>query len=108
MLKQDVAHDLNREFYVLDETLKEPFYCLRNDKPLSPASLDLLTRFWQKAGLPHAGASITAREIRHAMSETEQKMHALFYVHAAGSFGSLVNTNNSAQMYRLQAERFSP
>jgi monoamine oxidase len=28
-------------------------------------------------------------------------LHALFYVHAAGSFGSLVNTNNGAQMYRL-------
>jgi monoamine oxidase len=28
-------------------------------------------------------------------------LHALFYVHAAGSFGSLVNTNEGAQMYRL-------
>lgn len=28
-------------------------------------------------------------------------LHALFYTHAAGSFGSLVNTNNGAQMYRL-------
>ncbi|HWC34501.1 MAG TPA: flavin monoamine oxidase family protein [Mycobacteriales bacterium] len=28
-------------------------------------------------------------------------LHALFYTHAAGSFGSLVNTHNGAQMYRL-------
>ncbi|HVY11040.1 MAG TPA: flavin monoamine oxidase family protein [Mycobacteriales bacterium] len=28
-------------------------------------------------------------------------LHALFYTHAAGSFGSLVNTKDGAQMYRL-------
>ena len=28
-------------------------------------------------------------------------LHALFYTHAAGSFGSLINTHNGAQMYRL-------
>jgi monoamine oxidase len=28
-------------------------------------------------------------------------LHALFYTHAAGSFGSLVNTDRGAQMYRL-------
>jgi monoamine oxidase len=28
-------------------------------------------------------------------------LHVLFYTHSAGSFGSLVNTNNGAQMYRL-------
>jgi monoamine oxidase len=28
-------------------------------------------------------------------------LHALFYTHSAGSFGSLVNTNDGAQMYRL-------
>ncbi len=28
-------------------------------------------------------------------------LHALFYTHAAGSFGSLVNTHEGAQMYRL-------
>ena len=28
-------------------------------------------------------------------------LHALFYTHAAGSFGSLINTDDGAQMYRL-------
>jgi monoamine oxidase len=28
-------------------------------------------------------------------------LHALFYTHAAGSFGSLINTDRGAQMYRL-------
>jgi monoamine oxidase len=29
-------------------------------------------------------------------------LHLLFYTHAAGSFGSLINTDRGAQMYRLQ------
>jgi monoamine oxidase len=62
------------------------------------------------AGQPFAGlvtrdgrqlVELAVESVFSAEPRDLSMLHLLFYVHAAGSFGSLVNTNDGAQMYRL-------
>jgi monoamine oxidase len=80
------------------------------------AEWDAMTiRSWMDHGdtftdLPFAGlltkdgrqlVELAVESVFSAEPRDVSMLHALFYAHAAGSFGSLVNTNNGAQMYRL-------
>jgi WD40 repeat protein len=71
------------EWYRLDETHQPPVYRLLRERQVPTSVADNLVCFWEKVGLPHAGESITAREINHAISYGS-KMHALFYLRKSG------------------------
>src|SRR5664280_1181549 len=68
------------DWYTLDETTVPPVYRLRRDRPIPEDVAETLARFWEDAGLPNAGESITAREILRGVFEKGfQATHALFY-----------------------------
>jgi WD40 repeat protein len=73
------------EWYALDETSVPPVYRLRRDRPIPEDVADTLARFWEKAGLPTAGESITAREIlRGVFEEGFPATHVMFYLRKPG------------------------
>ena len=73
------------EWYALDETNVPPVYRLRRDRPIPGDVADTLARFWEKAGLPTAGESITAREIlRGVFEEGFPATHVMFYLRKPG------------------------
>ena len=68
------------DWYALDETSFPPVYRLRRDRPIPEDVADTLARFWEDAGLPNAGESITAREILRGVFDAGfPATHTLFY-----------------------------
>jgi monoamine oxidase len=89
------------------------------DKPWTSADAmewdSMTVETWMKYGDSFAGqpfAGVTSADGHHlltlaveAVFSAEPRdlsmLHLLFYTHSAGSFGSLINTDKGAQMYRL-------
>jgi WD40 repeat protein len=72
-------------WYRLDDTVDPPVYRQRRDRRLDPAAVDRLVGFWESKGLPLAGESITAREIRRGVFEDGcPAARALFYLRKPG------------------------
>ena len=72
-------------WYRLDETSVPPVRRLRLDRPITEEVATALADFWEAAGLPHAGDSITAREILHGVLEAgHPSTHALVYIRKRG------------------------
>jgi WD40 repeat protein len=68
-------------WYQLDETVVDPIYRLTGQETLSRSKAARLTRFWREAGLPHAGDSVTAREILHGgFNPAYPHTHAFIYL----------------------------
>jgi hypothetical protein len=58
-----------------------PVARLRRDRPLPDDVAAGLIRFWETAGLPNAGESITSREILRAVFDRDYPAsHAFFYL----------------------------
>ena len=73
------------DWYTLDETCDSPVYRLRRDRPIPQEVAGWLARFWERERLPHAGDSITAREILRGVFERGYpQTHALFYLRRPG------------------------
>jgi monoamine oxidase len=89
------------------------------DRPWAAANAtewdSMTVETWMKngdsfSGMPFAGAktsdgyhllTLAVEAVFSAEPRDISMLHLLFYTHSAGSFGSLINTDKGAQMYRL-------
>lgn len=71
--------------YQWDRTTLPARFRLRRHPEISPDTADTLTRIWQRAGLPGAGESVTALEIRRgAFTRSPGQGKALIYLRSEG------------------------